>query len=106
MRKYFVLMVMILVMISSTGVCHAAAIEDNQVDLQYIGTYSHYESISNKIGTLNFYGQLTPKADDSYDKVKITLKVVNFVTNATVHIETKPTTSDKTNTSIRLPQRQ
>ena len=95
MRKLIIFMMLILVLIPSTGISHAAAIKDSTIDLQYIGTSKHMESISSKLGmNLSFFGQLVPKSEDSYDRVKVTFKIVNFVTNTTVHSEFMEMTYD------------
>lgn len=90
MRKLVALMAIIMLVVSSIGICQAAMIQDNSVDIMYIGTSRHFESLTSKTGnSLAFYGQLTPKSAGSYDNVKVTLKVVNFVTNTTVHNESQ-----------------
>lgn len=95
MRKLIIFMMLIIVLIPSTGISHAAAIKDDTIDLQYIGTSKHMESISSELGmNLSFFGKLVPKSEDSYDRVKVTFKIVNFVTNTTVHSESMEMTYD------------
>lgn len=83
MRRCIALFCMVIFMFTSSGFCYGATVSEPSVEPAYVGTFVHAESFTEGSGaSLIPKVYLTPKSEDSFDKVVIRLQIVKATTGA------------------------
>ena len=103
MRRIMAAMLMLLVIVSSITVGYAAEIEGGEnLQPQHVGAANHSESITKGMGLkVNYSGTIVPKNATVLDKVVMTFKVRNYITDGIANQETVTVYYDETKNQFK-----
>lgn len=103
MRRVLTAMLMLLIIASSITAGYAAVVDDGEsLKPKYVGAADHSESIIKGMGLkVNYSGTIIPKNATVLDKVVMTFKVRNYVTDGIANQETVTAYYDETKNQFK-----